>query len=329
MNYEISKRQAKLWSRIGSRASFGQAILELANTDDNMIAMSADLGRSSGFGTLVAKHPDKFINTGIAEQNMIGVAAGFSKMGYNVYATSFAPFLSYRASEMIRMNLSYMKIPVNIVGLASGLALNFLGNSHFGLEDISVFKTFPEINIFSPADCSEIFKIIDLTSKLKQPSYIRLTGGVNFPIVYEKDYEIKFGKFNSVFSAGDDVHIYATGSMVYHCIKAAKLLSDDGIYCSVINVHTIRPFDSESFSKNCIKSPKLVVSAEEHFVNGGLGSLILEEIYKLKIPNISLLKIGLPNQYLESGEYDFLLKKYKLDSLSIFNSIKFELAGNS
>ena len=199
MNYEISKRQAKLWSRIGARASFGQAILELANTDDNMIAISADLGRSSGFGTLVAKHPNKFINAGIAEQNMIGVSAGFSKLGYNVYATSFAPFLSYRASEMIRMNLSYMKIPVNIVGLASGLALGFLGNSHFGLEDISIFRTFPDINIFSPADCSEIFKIVELTSKLREPSYIRLTGGVNFPIVYEEDYDIKLGKFNSVF----------------------------------------------------------------------------------------------------------------------------------
>lgn len=325
MNYEISKRQARLWSRIGARATFGQAILELANTDDNMIAISADLGRSSGFGTLVAKHPNKFINAGIAEQNMIGVSAGFSKLGYNVYATSFAPFLSYRASEMIRMNLSYMKIPVNIVGLASGLALGFLGNSHFGLEDISIFRTFPDINIFSPADCSEIFKIVELTSKLKEPSYIRLTGGVNFPIVYEEDYDIKLGEFNSVFSSGDDVHIYATGSMVYHCREAAKLLIDVGCYCKVINVHTIRPFDSKSFSENCSKSPKLIVTAEEHFISGGLGSLVLEEMHKLKSLNLSLLKIGLPNKYLESGEYDFLLKKYELDSISIFNSIKNEL----
>lgn len=326
MNYEISKRQAKLWSRIGARAAFGQAILELANTDNDMIAISADLGRSSGFGPLVAKHPNKFINAGIAEQNMIGVSAGFTKLGYNVYATSFAPFLSYRASEMIRMNLSYMKIPVNIVGLASGLALGFLGNSHFGLEDISIFKTFPEINIFSPADCSEIFKIVELTSKLKQPSYIRLTGGVNFPIVYEEEYDLEFGKFNSVFSSGDEVHIYATGSMVYHCREAAKLLEDVGIHCKVFNVHTIRPFDSQSFSENCSKSPKLIVSAEEHFINGGFGTLVLEEISKLKNPNLSLLKIGLPNNYLQSGEYEFLLKKYELDSLSIFNSIKKELS---
>ena len=322
MNYEISKRQARLWSRIGARASFGQAILDLANNDENMIAISADLGRSSGFGTLVAKHPEKFINAGIAEQNMIGVAAGFSKLGYNVYATSFAPFLSYRASEMVRMNLSYMKIPVNIVGLASGLALNFLGNSHFGLEDISIFRTFPDINIFSPADCSEIFKIVELTSKIRKPSYIRLTGGVNFPIVYEEDYDIELGKFNSVFYSGDDVHIYATGSMVYHCLEAAKLLKDVGILCKVLNVHTIRPFDSKAFSENCSNSPKLVVSAEEHFKTGGLGSLILEEINDFEGSNLSLLKVGLPNTYLESGEYEYLLKKYKLDSISIFNSIK-------
>ena len=325
MNYEISKRQVRLWSRIGPRTSFGQAILELANSDENLIAISADLGRSSGFGPLVSKHPKKFINVGISEQNMIGVSAGFSKLGFNVYATSFAPFLSYRASEMIRMNLSYMKIPVNIVGLASGLALEFLGNSHFGLEDISIFRTFPGINIFSPADCSEIFKIIELTSKLKQPSYIRLTGGVNFPIVYEEDYDIEFGKFNSVFSSGDEVHIYATGSMVYHCKEAAKLLEDSGIFCKVFNVHTIQPFDSHSFRENCSKSPKLIVSAEEHFVSGGLGSLVLEEMHSSQHANLSLLKIGLPNKYLESGEYEFLLNKYELDSISIFNSIKNKL----
>lgn len=329
MNYEISKRQARLWSRIGARATLGQAILELANTDDDLIAISADLGRSSGFGPLVAKHPGKFINAGIAEQNMIGVSAGFSKLGYNVYATSFAPFLSYRASEMIRMNLSYMKIPVNLVGLASGLALGFLGNSHFGLEDISIFKTFPEINIFSPADCSEIFKIIELTSKLKEPCYIRLTGGVNFPIVYEVDYNFEFGKFKSVFSSGNEVHIYATGSLVYHCREAAKLLEDDGINCKVFNVHTIRPFDSRSFLENCSKSPKLIVSAEEHFIDGGLGSLILEEIYKIRIPRLSLLKIGIPNSYLKSGEYEFLMNEYGLNSRSIFNSIKKELRAST
>ena len=253
---------------------------------------------------------------------MIGVSAGFSKLGYNVYATSFAPFLSYRSSEMIRMNLSYMKIPVNIVGLASGLALGFLGNSHFGLEDISIFRTFPEINIFSPADCAEIFKIVELTSKLKQPSYIRLTGGVNFPIVYDEDYEIEYGKFNSVFSSGDDVHIYATGSMVYHSREAGRLLEENGISCEVYNVHTIQPFDSDSFKENCLKKPKLIVSVEEHFINGGLGTLILEEIQFLKYKNLPLLKIGLPNKYLESGEYEFLLNKYNLDSISIFNSIK-------
>lgn len=320
MKYEITKRQSRLWSRIGSRASFGQAMLLLAESEDNLIAMSADLSRSSGFGPLINKFPEKFVNIGIAEQNMIGVAAGFTKIGYNVYTTSFAPFLSYRASEMIRMNLSYMEMPVKIVGLASGLALSFLGNSHFGLEDISIFRTFPNIDIFSPCDCAEIFKIIELTSKLNKPSYIRLTGGVNFPIVHEEDYKLEYGKFNNIYTVGDDVHFYATGSMVYHSIQAAKLLNDSGIKSSVFNVHTIRPFDIESFNKNLKIKPKLIVSVEEHFKDGGFGSYIFEIMNNCGF-NLPFLKIGLPHKYLDSGEYTYLIEKYGLDYNSIFKTV--------
>lgn len=320
MNYEITKRQSRLWSRIGARASFGQAVLSLAESEKNLIAMSADLSRSSGFGPLITKYPDKFVNIGIAEQNMIGVAAGFTKIGYNVFTTSFAPFLSYRASEMVRMNLSYMQIPVKIVGLASGLALSFLGNSHFGLEDISIFRTFPNIDIFSPSDCAEIFKIIELTSKLNRPAYIRLTGGVNFPIVHEEDYQLDYGKFKNEYESGDEVHFYATGSMVYHSIQAAKLLFESGIKSSVYNVHTIRPFDKENFVKNLKKRPKLIVTVEEHFKEGGFGSYIFEIMNDLGY-NTPFFKIGLPHKYLDSGEYAYLLEKYNLDYNSIFKSV--------
>ena len=328
MEFKISARQSKMWSRIGARASFGQAILDLANNNDNMMAISADLGRSSGFGPLISKHPNKFVNAGIAEQNMVGVAAGFAKLGYTTYATSFAPFLAFRSSEITRMNLSYMEIPVNIVGLASGLALNFLGNSHFGLEDITVFRSFPNVSIFSPCDCAEIFKIIELTSKLNKPTYIRLNGGVNYPVVYEEDYKLEYGKINIINKFGNDVHIYATGSMVYHCKIASEILKDEGINCSVFNVHTIQPFDEEFLKNNLNVNPKLIITAEEHFVSGGLGSLLLEKLNDLGF-NKNVLRIGLPNEYLESGEYEYLLEKYNLNSESIVKKIKSEFYDKS
>ena len=325
MEYSIDFKRAKLWSRMGSRATLGQALLALSHSEENLIVFSADLSRSSGLGPMINKFPHKFVNAGIAEQNMIGAAAGFSKIGYNVFVTSFVPFLAYRSSEMIRMNLSYMKFPIKIIGLASGVALNFLGNSHFGLEDITIFKTFPEIIILSPSDCVEIFKVIEAASKLNSPVYIRLTGGTNFPIINTEDYNFEVGKFITTHFTGNDVHIYATGSMVFHSIEAAKLLENQGIKCKVLNVHTIQPFDSDGFKKNLLDNKSLIVTVEEHFIDGGLGSTVIETMHKLNSKK-NLLKIGLPMSYLETGDYNFMLDKYNLTgekiSYQIINKLK-------
>ena len=192
---DFDLKDSRQWSRMGPRAMFGQFMLDIADKNEDLMVLSADLGRSSGLDRFKAKHPKKYLSVGISEQNLIGVAAGLAKEGFKVFATSFAPFLSMRASEQIRMNLGYMKLPVNLVALGSGVSMGYLGNSHFGLEDIAIMRTVPGLNISSPADCGEMGKILyDYAFKNLGPSYIRLTGTPGYPSVYEKNYQYKLGE---------------------------------------------------------------------------------------------------------------------------------------
>ena len=192
---KINNKNVRQWSRLGPRAMFGQFMLEVGEKFENLMVLSADLGRSSGLDRFKKKFPKKYLSVGISEQNLIGVAAGLAKEGYKVFVTSFAPFLSMRASEQIRMNLGYMKLPVNLVALGSGVSMGYLGNSHFGLEDIAIMRTIPGLKISCPADPGEMRKMIfDYLSKKHGPSYIRLTGVPGSPYVYDEEYSYKFGE---------------------------------------------------------------------------------------------------------------------------------------
>ena len=172
---EITKAKAKLWSRIGARAVFGQAILECAKERDDFYVLSADLAQSSGLARFRSEFPERMINTGIAEQNMIGVAAGLAKDGTNVFATSFSPFVTMRACEQVRMNMGYMQLNIKTVGLGSGLIMAQLGNSHFGLEDGSVMRAIPGMTVVNPADGAAIIKTVEALCDFKGPVYLRLS----------------------------------------------------------------------------------------------------------------------------------------------------------
>jgi transketolase len=314
----ISEKENRQWSRLGSRATFGQAILMLAESKENLIVMSADLGNSSGLDRFKSSFPNKFINIGIAEQNMIGVAGGLAKDGYVVFATSFAPFISMRASEQIRMNLGYMNLNIKAVSIGSGVSMAFLGNSHFGLEDASVMRSIPNITVVCPADCAEIVKVVFAAADFKGPMYIRLTGAVNNPVVYKEDYDFKIGKAVTL-KEGKDITIFANGTMVYESIEAALILESHGISTSVINMHTIKPLDNDAV-QNALNNSKLIVSVEEHNIIGGLGSAIAE--YKTQLSNTPPhLIIGLPDLFLKTGEYRYLLEKYGLVANKIANNI--------
>lgn len=316
---EINAANAKMWSRLGSRAVYGQAILALADHCENLIVMSADLGNSSGLDRFKSAHPDKFLNVGIAEQNLIGVAAGVAKEGFVVFASSFAPFISMRACEQVRMDLAYMNLNVKAVAIGSGLSMGFLGNSHFGLEDAAVMRAIPGMTIVSPADCSEIVKTVFAAASFEGPMYIRLTGGPGNPVVYSEDYDFKIGRADRLRD-GDDVTLIACGTMVHESLRAAELLSEDGLSVGVINMHTIKPLDETSL-RQAFEGSKLIVTIEEHSVIGGLGSAVAE--YKASFRNSPpQILLGLPDAFGKTGEYAYMLEKYGLTSGSIAESVR-------
>ena len=305
---------AQSYSRFGPRALFGQFMMEIAKSNKKLMVLSADLGRSSGLDRFKKEFPDKYLSVGISEQNLVGVAAGLAKEGYKVFVTSFAPFLSMRAIEQVRMNLGYMELPVNLVALGSGISMGFLGNSHYGLEDISMIRSIPNINISSPADGIELKKILnDYVSNNRGPSYIRLTGIPGSPFVYEKDYKYKFNKYVSL-KKGKDLLILATGSIVSQALIASNLLMNSKIEPTLVNLNTLKPIDKNIYK--LIKSFKNIVTIEEHSIIGGLSSIISEIISKNKL-NPKLLNIALPDNFDKSGSYNYLLDYHGLTGVKI------------
>jgi len=284
-------------------------MLAAGEKNEKIMALSGDLGNSSGLARFQQTFPERYLNVGIAEQNMIGVAAGLAKEGFNVFATSFAPFITLRAGEQIRMNLGYMKLNVKAVSIGSGISMSFLGNSHYGIEDAAVMRSIPNMTVVCPADCSEIVKVVNAASEFEGPMYIRLTGAVGNPPVYTEDYDFIIGKSITV-KDGADITIIANGSMVYESLQASKILDANGISTKVINMHTIKPLDTEELEK-VISTSKVIVSVEEHSVIGGLGSAIAE--YKTKFSNSPPhLILGLPDNFGKTAEYRYLLDKYRL-----------------
>jgi len=315
---QITASNARQWSRLGSRGVFGQAILSIGDVYPDLIVISADLGNSSGLDRFKNTYPEKFLNIGIAEQNMIGVCGGLAKEGFNVFATSFAPFIAMRASEQIRMNLGYMNLNVKAVAIGSGVSMAFLGNSHFGIEDAAIMRSIPNMTVVCPADCSEIIKTVYAAAEFKGPMYIRLTGAVNNPVVYTEDYQFEIGKAITL-RKGCDITIIANGTMVYESLEAAKLLDAEGISTCVVNMHTIKPLDTSVIAR-AIDNSKLIVTVEEHSVIGGLGSAVAE--YKTKIKNAPpQLIIGLPDKFGKTGDYKYMLENNGLISVKIAQKI--------
>ncbi len=315
---KITGKENRQWSMLGARATYGQAILMLAEQVDNLMVLSADLGNSSGLDRFKSSYPDKFLNIGIAEQNMIGIAAGLAKEGFVLFVSSFAPFISMRAAEQVRMNMGYMQLNIKAVAIGSGVSMSFLGNSHFGLEDAAIMRSIPNMTVVNPADCAEIVKTVFAAAKYPYPMYIRLTGAVGLPVVYEDDYDFEIGKAIEILE-GYDISIVATGSMVYESMKAAEILQLNGISASVLNMHTIKPIDIKSLDR-LIEKGAPIFTIEEHSIIGGLGSAVAE--YVSSFPNSpTVTRIGLPDQFVITAEYNYILEKYGLVGNKIATTI--------
>lgn len=302
---ELKKSKARLWSKLGSRAVFGMALLDLAESGMDFYALSGDLIHSSGLARFQEKFPERCINMGIAEQNMLGVAGGMAKDGTPVFATSFAPFITMRAAEQVRMNMGYMELNVKTVGLGSGLIMAQLGNSHFGIEDVAVMRAIPNLTIVSPADCSEIVKAVAAIVVHKGPVYLRLTGGPGNPVVYSEEYDFKIGRAITL-RKGEDVAIIAAGTMVHAALGAEEMLAAVGISTTVIDMHTIKPLDTACLDALC--SHRLLVTIEEHTICGGLGGAVAEYLASKKKRPPQIL-LGITDKFPHAGSYEYLLKE--------------------
>lgn len=316
MDYTFQEIQTL--SRIGSRGVFGKALAELTENYPELRVVAADVMSSARLEEFTQKASARFINVGIAEQNMIGISAGLASEGYTVVATSFAPFATMRCFEMIRSQIGYMNLNVKIVGLLSGVAGGALGNTHYGLEDIAIMRTIPNMTVLSPADGVETYKTIQAALAHQGPVYIRLSGSNGFPVVYKEDYEFTIGK-GILLRKGEDIAIIATGTMVSEAIRAARALAKEKISVSVIDMHTIKPLDTDILDQ-VFKKHKLVVTIEEHFCIGGLGSAVAE--YKATKVNAPVqLIFGLPDCFEKAGEYSYMLEKTGLTASHIAKRI--------
>lgn len=319
---EYTSRNARVISRLGGCGAFGMAALELAEEYENLAVLTADLCTYSGLDRFAEKYPQYLYNMGIAEQNMVGVAAGMAKEGLNVFATTYASFAATRTCDQVRVNMGYMKFPIKLIGLTAGLTVGILGATHIALEDISIMRSIPNITVISPADGFETIKAVKEAAKMQTPVYIRLTGSMNAPIVYHEDYKFEIGKMITLRS-GADVTVFATGTMVHECLEASDLLHEQGIEVRVVDVHTIKPLDKETIM-DAFSTSKLIVAVEEHSVVGGLGSAISDCRAQYECTP-KLIKIGIKEEFPHAASYGYLLKQYGLTAPQITQRILEEL----
>lgn len=301
---KITNVTLKTWSKLGQRGTFfGIAMLEIAKEKDEVRLLTADLSLLSGMDRFIKTYPDKFLNVGIAEQNMIGIASGLAVEGRNVFTTTYASFIAVRSLEHIRQHLSNMQCNVKVIGTAAGVVAAKSGVSHWATEDLAFMRVLPNLTVMSAADSLEAYKIARFAAEYDGPVYIRLSGGTNCPQVYQEDYEFVPGKMVEL-KKGEDVAILATGLLVSEALKAAELLEKKGISCAVINVHTIKPLDTEKLDEIFDKY-KLIVSAEEHNILGGLGSAIAE--YKAtKVNTPRQIFVGFPDSFAVAGAQRYI-----------------------
>lgn len=304
---------------MGTRNAFGSFLTDIATDHPELFAMTADFTKSSGLIMFKEQFPNQFLSTGIAEQNMIALASGLASEGHNVFACSFASFVTTRCYEQIKVNLGYMQHNVKIVGIASGLGVSYQGNTHFGLDDVSLMRAIPNMTIVVTSDCTEVAKATIALAEMKGPAYLRLVGEGFVPIVNDNDYEFVIGK-GVKKRDGKDVLMIANGTMVNQSLKVAKELSEqNGIEAAVINMHTVKPLDTQIIDDN-ISNKKLIITIEEGQINGGLGSAIAEYVVSMdKAPK--MLRLGIKDIFPHAGSYHYLLEQCQIDVESIKKAI--------
>lgn len=303
--------------KIATRQGYADGLIELGKINENLVVLDADLAAATQTGQFKKEFPDRFFNCGIAEQNMIGVAAGLAAAGKTVFASSFAMFAAGRAFEQVRNTLGYTHLPVNIGATHAGISVGEDGATHQCNEDIALMRTIPGMTIINPADAVEAKAATIAASKIDGPVYLRF-GRLAVPVIFDDSYKFEVGKGVTLVE-GSDVTIVATGLMVERALAAAELLKNEGISARVINMATIKPLDEELILA-AANETGAIVTAEEHSVIGGLGSAVAELLSE-KRPT-PLKRVGVEDVFGMSGPAVELLDLFGLNAANICEKAK-------
>ncbi|HQE06548.1 MAG: transketolase family protein [Tepidanaerobacteraceae bacterium] len=303
-------------TKIATRDAYGEALAQLGEEIKDIVVLDADLSGSTKTSVFAKKFPERFFNVGIAEQNLMGTAAGFATCGKIPFASTFAVFATGRAFEQVRNSICYPKLNVKIAATHAGLTVGEDGATHQSVEDLSLMRALPNMTVISPADAVETKKAVRAAAFHQGPVYIRL-GRMAVETIFDEDYEFEIGK-GKVLREGSDVAIIATGIMVAEALRAAEILEKEGINAMVVNIHTLKPIDEDIILKaaDC----GAIVTAEEHTVIGGLGSAVAEVLAEKK--PTPMRRIGIKDRFGLSGKPNELLKLYNLTAEDIADAAR-------
>jgi transketolase len=307
--------------KTATRDAYGKALVELAETNDKLVVFDADLAAATKTGMFKKAYPDRFIDCGIAEANMMGVAAGMATAGYTVFASSFAMFAAGRAFEQIRNTIGYPHLNVKIGATHAGISVGEDGASHQCCEDIALMRTIPGMTIINPADDVEARLAVLAAAELNGPVYMRF-GRLAVPRVFDENYKFEIGK-GVYLNKGTDVTIIATGLLVERAIAAVELLKNEGISAALINMATIKPIDKDIIL-DAAKTTGCIVTAEEHNIIGGLGSAVAEVVAE-NYP-VPVMRVGVEDTFGKSGPALELLEIFGLNAQNIAEKAKKAIA---
>jgi len=302
---------------ISMRSAFGNCIVELAKTRDDFVILDADVAGGTGTKLFRTTFPDRFIQCGIAEQNMMSVAAGLSTTEITPIVTCYAVFASMRAIEQARNSIAYPNFNVKIVASHLGLDVGPDGPTHQAIEDISIYRSIPNFKIVAPADPNEIKAVLPVVLDSYGPVYLR-TGRTPLPTFLNEDIKFEWGK-GTIIAEGNDVTIIAVGVMVYRALEAAKQFKKEGISCRVVNMSSLKPIDKELIVDSA-KKTGFIVTAEDHNIIGGLGGAVAEVLSE-NYP-VPMVRVGIMDCFTESGNPKELAEKYGLDNKGIEKAVR-------
>jgi len=295
------------WKMANAREAFGEALLQLGREDERIVALNADLSSSTKTNKFAKEFPERFFNAGIAEQNMMGMAAGLATTGKIPVASTFAVFATGRVYDIIRQSIAYPRLNVKIVATHAGITVGGDGASHQITEDIALMRVLPNMRIVVPADAVETVKAFRSIVYDEGPFYMRL-GRSDTPVVFDEGYEFTLGKASTV-EDGEDVAVIATGIMLSRALEAREMLEDEGISARVLNMSTIKPLDRDAVVR-AARDTKGIVTAEEHSIIGGLGGAVAE-VCSREHPT-RILMVGVEDTFGQSGDAEGLMRHFKL-----------------